>query len=59
MTIPTGLQSRKFWVAVISAVVVFLNAAYDWGLKQDEVMQMLAPILLWITAEGVADIKKR
>jgi len=32
--IPERLKSRKFWLAVVSALVVFGNKAFDWGLDE-------------------------
>ena len=54
-----GLKSRKFWLAVIAAVVAFGNALFDWGIKTEEVWAILTPLLGFIAVEGVADTAER
>jgi len=57
-TLPPALQSRKLWLAVISALVVFLNSAFDIGLNQQDIVLMLTPVLSYIGVEGIRDIKE-
>lgn len=49
--------SRKFLLALIAAVVAFGNAAWDWGLTQDDLWAVLIPILTFIGVEGLKDFK--
>lgn len=53
------MKSRKLWLAVIAALVVFANSFWDMGLKYEEVMMFISPLLLFIGVEGAADIKSR
>lgn len=57
-TLPPALKSRKLWLAVISALVVFLNSAFDIGLNQQDIVLMLTPVLSYIGVEGIRDIKE-
>lgn len=59
MKIPEPLKSRKFWLAIVSAVVAFGNAFFDWGISQEQVWQIIAPLLGFIAMEGLADIRSR
>lgn len=54
-----SLLSRKFLLAVVGAVVVFGNYLWNWGITEDQVWAVLTPILAFIGAEGLADIKSR
>lgn len=59
MSIPEKLKSRKFWLALIAALVVFLNRMWDLGLTEQELILVVAPLLAYIGVEGIADIKER
>lgn len=59
MKIPESLKSRKFWMAILSAAVVFCNEFFGWDLKIEQIIAIVAPILAYITVEGIADIKSR
>lgn len=59
MKIPAALKSRKLWLAVVGAAVAFGNAMWDWGLSNDQVWSVIAPLLAYIGVEGIADIKQR
>lgn len=54
-----SLLSRKWLAAIISAVVAFGNARWDWGLTVQEVWSVIVPLLAYIGVEGVADYKSR
>jgi hypothetical protein len=51
--------SRKFILAVLAAVVAFGNGFFDWGLKFEEVVAIITPLIGYIAVEGAADIKQR
>lgn len=51
--------SRKFLLALVGAIVVFLNGAYDLGLNTEEVLTMAGLLISFIAVEGAADIKER
>jgi len=53
--IPERLKSRKFWLAVVSALVVFGNKAFDWGLDEKEVLTIVGSLLSFVLVEGAAD----
>ena len=57
MKIPEKLKSRKLWLAILAASVVFLNKAFDLNLKIDEIAAIISLIMLWIGVQGAADIK--
>ena len=56
---PEKLKSRKFWLAIASALVVFLNKAYNWGLDEKEVLTIVGSLLSFVLVEGVADARER
>ena len=58
--LPEGLPGgRKFWLALVGAVVAFGNGYWDWGLDVSQVFQVLSPLLAFIFAEGAADVVSR
>lgn len=55
----SSLLTRKFLLAFVSAVVVFGNAMWQWGISDEQVWQILTPVLAFIGAEGYADAQER
>lgn len=55
----SSLLTRKFLLAFVAAIVVFGNAMWNWGISEEQVWQILTPILAFIGAEGWADAKER
>lgn len=55
----SSLLSRKFILAVVAALVVFANGAFDLGLKSDEIIGIVGSLLTFVVVEGAADIKER
>jgi len=51
--------SRKFILAIVSGLVVFLNSAFDLELNQVEILTIVGSLLSFIITEGIADIKER
>ena len=51
--------SRKFVLALISSIVAFGNAMWNWGLAPLEVLLIISPLLGYIGVEGLADIEGR
>lgn len=49
--------SRKFLLALITAIVAFGNFYWEWGISVEEVLLIIAPILAFIGLEGWKDIK--
>lgn len=54
-----SMLTRKFLLAIVSAVVVFGNHMWGWGLTDEQVWAVLTPILAFIGVEGIADVKGR
>ena len=52
------LKSRKFILAVVAALVAFLNAFFELGLTTEQVWSVLAPILTYIGVEGARDFRE-
>ena len=52
-----SLLSRKFLLAVVGAVIAFGNAMWDWGMKTEEVMAIVVPLIAFIGVEGWKDAK--
>lgn len=57
--IVSRFTSRKFILALVSGLVVFLNGAYDLGLNLEEIISIVGVALSYILVEGAADIKER
>lgn len=51
----SSLLTRKFLLAFVAAIVVFGNAMWSWGISEEQVWQILTPILAFIGAEGLID----
>lgn len=52
-------KSRKFILAVVSGLVVFLNHAFDFGLSIEEVAFIVFSLLSFVGVEGMADYAER
>lgn len=55
----SSLLTRKFLLALVGAVVVFGNAMWGWGINEEQVWQILTPLLAFIGVEGAADFRER
>ena len=53
------LQSRKLWVAVLAALVVFANRYFDLGLSETDINKIVFALVSYIVAEGTADAVAR
>ena len=51
--------SRKFILAIVAALVIFLNKAFDLELNEVEILGIVGSLLSFVIVEGVADIKER
>ena len=56
---PVTLKSRKFWLCVASALVVFANKFWAWDLDEAQVLTIVGSLLSFVLVEGLADIKGR
>ena len=52
------LTSRKFILAIVAGLVVFLNGAFDLGLNAQEVTTIVIALLTFVGVEGAIDFKK-
>jgi len=52
------LTSRKWWAAIIVLVVGLLNAVLGWELSPEEIAAIVAPVIVYIIGEAIADLKK-
>lgn len=50
------LKSRKFILAVVSAVIILLKGLNVINLDDDSVWQLIIIVLGWIGVEGAADV---
>jgi len=53
-----SLWSRKFLLAIVSAVLIVLNEGLGWKVPEETVMQVVYVVLGWIFAEAAVDIKR-
>lgn len=49
------LKSRKFWIAVLSGLLVVLNDQFGWSIDPEAIKQFITVMVGYILAEGVAD----
>lgn len=56
---PMKWKSRKFWMAVVSGILVVLNEGLGWDIPEDTVLTFVFLILGWIFAEAAVDVFKR
>lgn len=52
---PARLRSRKFWIAVVGALLVIANQGLGLDLPSDTVLAFAAIIIGYLFAEGAAD----
>lgn len=49
------LKSRKFWMAVVSSVVVIANDGLDLGLPADAIYSIAGIVMAYIFGQGYVD----
>lgn len=49
------LKSRKFWVAVLSALIVVLNEQFSWGITPEAIAKIVTLAVGYLIVEGAAD----
>jgi uncharacterized membrane protein len=55
---PSKLKSRKFWMGVISAVLVLMNEALGWDIPAETVMSFASIVIAFILGEAYVDGKR-
>lgn len=51
------MNSRKFWVAIISSIVLFINEAWGVDIEPTAVLAVITPILAWLGIQGIKDLR--
>jgi len=51
------LGSRKFWMAVASAVILIANDGLGIGLPEETLLAFVAVVITWILGESYVDAK--
>ncbi|MEW5920729.1 MAG: hypothetical protein AB1796_07260 [Bacillota bacterium] len=51
------LLSRKFWLAVITALSMYLSHAYGLELDPEFIVAVILPVITWIVGESIIDYK--
>jgi len=51
-------KSKKFWMAIIGALVPAANAAFGFGLSTEAVVTVVGPIMSYVVGQGIADAGK-
>ena len=49
------LRSRKFWMAVVSAVLIVLNDGLGWNIPTETVMSFVAVVLGYLLGQSYVD----
>lgn len=52
------LKSRKFWVAVFSALIVILNDGLGLNLPGEEIKTVAAIVIAYLLGQSYVDAKK-
>ena len=55
MNISEKLKSRKFWVTIVTALVIGFNDALGVGLDGETITQVVAVVAAYILGQGVVD----
>ena len=53
-----NLKSRKFWMAIIGAVIMLVNGITELNLNATEIAGILLPIIAYIMGEAWVDSQK-
>ena len=57
MKFPDRLQSRKLWVTLIAALVTALNAMFEWGMSDAQILALASTVAAYLVAQGAVDYK--
>lgn len=52
------LTSRKFWMAVVGALLVVANEGLDLNLPKEEIMTVAGILIAYILGEAYVDAKR-
>lgn len=52
-------KSRKFWMAVVTAILVVLNDGLDLGVDSDTVLAFAGIVATWIIGESAVDATRK
>jgi hypothetical protein len=58
MTNP-GIKTTELWVAIVMAIVTFLNAYLGWGLSTEQVLTTMAPLIAYIVGRSAVKMTER
>jgi len=53
--VPERLRSRKLWVAVLTALGVFLNGVFDLGIDQETLSGLAVVVASYLIGQSVVD----
>ena len=53
------LLSRKFWLATITALTMYLSYAYGLELNPEMIVAVILPVITWIIGESIIDCKHK
>lgn len=55
---PERLKSRKLWLSLIAASIVFANKFWGLNLTENELMTVVGSLLSYVGIQGLADTAK-
>lgn len=53
------IRSRKFWMALVSAVLVLLNDGFDMNIPSDTIIQFVSVVIAYILGQSYVDGRKK
>lgn len=48
-------QSKKWWMAIIAALIPVIGRAMGWELNTEEILAIVSPIVAYILAQAFVD----
>ena len=55
VVIPEKLKSRKLWVSLLAAVIVFANKYWNLDLKEQDLVLIVTALMGYVGMQGVND----
>lgn len=53
------LLSRKFWLATLTSISMYLSYAYGLELDPEIMVAVILPVVTWIIGESIIDYKHK
>lgn len=51
------LKSRKFWMSIITALIIICNEGLDFGLPKEAIFSITGVVMTYLVSQGYVDAK--